>query len=349
MADLENETPFGVLVMPSADRDGMDLLLIVVSAQFELPEPGADDLPLGLSSTQEPPPMAEEYVGEPGQSSIRRDGQSSYTKPATDIYICGEACAPHGDPVTAMNVNIRVGPCGVDLRVHGDRVWERAAALGVRPSDPATFAKMPLVWERAFGGVAKSSTVQRPAFEPRNPIGCGLETDRQDAIGKPVPNIEDPRQPLSSISDRPRPVGVGPIARHWQPRVSYAGTYDDAWKRRRAPLWPLDLNERFFCSAPSYLQASPHLTGGEDVALQGLHPNGLIRFRLPTLRLRSLSHFLDDEPTPRTPILDGVLIETDARRLTMYYRASVPAPLGLVKHRQTSVHVLRPGEDEVLA
>jgi len=347
MADLENETPFGVVVMPSSDREGIDLLLVVVAAQFELPEPGSDDSPLHLAPTQEPPPMVEEYVGEPGQSSIRRDGQSSYTKPATDVYVCGDACAPHAHPVTAMSVNTRVGPCAVDLRVLGDRVWERSATLGVRPSDPAPFVKMPLLWERAYGGVAKSSTVQRPAFEARNPIGCGLETDGKDAIGKPVPNIEDPRQPLTRLTDRPRPVGVGPIARHWQPRASYAGTYDDAWKRRRAPLWPLDLDERFFCSAPSYLQASPHLTGGEAVVLQGLHPDGPIRFRLPTLRLRSLSLFLDDDPTQRTPILDGVLIETDARRLTMYYRASVPAPLGLLKHRQTSVHLLRPGEDEI--
>ncbi len=344
MADVENETPFGVLVMPSSDRDGLDLLLIVVAAQFQLPDPGSHDSPLSLSPTQELPPVVEEYVGEPGQSSVRRDGQSSYTKPATDVYICGEACAPQGKPITTMNVKIRVGPCGVDLRVVGDRVWERAATLGVRPSEPAAFVKMPLVWERAYGGMAKGSTEQRPAFDPRNPIGCGFETDRKDAVGRPVPNIEDPQHLLSSISDRPHPVGLGPVARHWQPRVSYAGTYDDAWKRRRAPLWPLDLDERFFCSAPSYLQASPHLTGGEAVALQGLHPDELIRFRLPTLRLRSLSRFLGD-PILSTPILDGVLIETDIWRLTMYYRASVPAPRSLIKHRGTSLHLLRQSED----
>ena len=207
--------------------------------------------------------MAEEYIGEPGQSSIRRDGQSSYTKPATDIYVCGDACALNGQPVTGMNVNIRVGPCAADLRVQGDRVWLRAATLGVAPSDPMPFVTMPLVWERAYGGVATSSTEQRPAFEPRNPIGCGLETNPDDAIGKPVPNIEHPRQPLKRVTDRPQPVGVGPIARHWHPRVSYAGTYDEAWRRMRAPLWPHDFDERFFCSAPTYLQASPHLTGGE--------------------------------------------------------------------------------------
>jgi hypothetical protein len=342
MADLHNETPFAAVAIPSLDVDGMDLLLIVVAAQFELPEPDYADSRLRLFPKQEPPNMAEEFVGEPGRSSIKRDGQSAYVKPATDVHVRGDAYAPRDKAVTRMDVNIRVGPCAVDLRVWGDRTWTRAG----RPSEPAPFVSMPLVWERAYGGVAASSTERKPAFEARNPIGCGLETSAQDAIAKPVPNIEDPRAPLRQLGDRAQPVGVGPIGRDWQPRVGYAGTYDEAWVRQRAPLWPRDFNERFFCSAPSYLQASPHLSGGEPVALQGLHPDGPISFRLPQLRLASRSHFLDDV-IDRTPVLDGVLIETDVRRLTMYYRAAVPAPLSLVKHRETSLHLLRGDQREI--
>jgi hypothetical protein len=77
--------------------------------------------------------------------------------------------------------------------------------------------------------------------------------------------------------------------------------------------------------------------------LQGLHPDGPIHFRLPMLRFRSVSRFLG-RPMHRTPILDGVLIETDIRRLTMYYRASVSAPHSLIKHRQTSLFLQHAGE-----
>ena len=344
--DFQNHTPFGALVLPSVDRDGMDLLLVVVAAQFQLPDPGYTDARLRLFPTQAPPNMVEEYLGEPGQSSIRRDGQAAYTKPATDIYVSGAACAPHGKPVTRMDVNVRVGPCGIGLRVWGDRVWSRTATLGARPSDPAPFVRMPLVWERAFGGIASSSTPQKPAYEPRNPIGCGLETNVNDAIDRAVPNIEDPRAPLRQPSDRPRPMGVGPIARAWYPRVQFAGTYDEKWTRQRAPMWPFDFDERFFCSAPADLQASPHLTGGEPVALQGLHPDGPMTFSLPMMRLASRSQFLDGA-VDRALVLDGVLIETDVRRLTMYYRAAVPSPLSLVKHRETSLHLLRGNEMEI--
>lgn len=335
--NLENATPFGAVAMPSMDREGRDVLLIVVGAQFVLPAPGNGHPRLQPLPTQEIPSTTDEYFGEPGRSSILREGQSPYTKPATDISIRGSAHAPNGVPVTTMMVNIRVGPCGVDLQVTGDRVWQRALTR-TRPSDPAPFISMPLIWERAYGGVATSSTELRPKFEPRNPVGCGFETDVSDAIGRPVPNIEDPQELLRSVSDRPQPVGTLPLARHWQPRISHVGTYDEGWKRNRAPLWPDDLDLRFFCGAPPYLQASPHLVGGEQVLLQGVHRDGPIRFQLPKLNFSALSLF-ESRRIHSTPIMDGVVLETDKQTLTLFYRAAVPAPMSLVKHVNTRLQI----------
>jgi hypothetical protein len=239
-------------------------------------------------------------------------------------------------------VSIRVGRCAIDLRVSGDRTWRRAVTVGITPTSAEPFVTMPLIWERAFGGVAAGSTEQEPMFEPRNPSGCGFETDPNAAVGKPVPNIEDPRQPIRRVSDRPEPVGVGPVARHWQPRANYAGTYDEAWKRERAPLWPVNFDERFFCGAVPQLQASPHLTGGEAVHLHGLHPDGPIGFALPGVRMVARSRFVD-RLVRTTPTLDGVLIETDTGRLTMYYRATIAAP-SFVKHRETLLRLVEPWE-----
>ena len=343
MPDFENATPFGACTLPSADRDGRDLLLVIVAAHFQLPEPG--DIPgkLRLLENQEPPPLMDEYFAEPGRSSIRREGQIAYTRPATDVYLLGHACAPNATPVTDMVVDIRVGPCALNLQVFGDRVWRPAATIGAVPSAPRPFLRMPLVWERAFGGVAPNSTAQKPVYEPRNPVGCGLHTDLDVALGTPVPNVEDPKHRVSRLPDRPTPAGVAPLARHWQPRVGYAGTYDEVWRRERAPLWPKDFDERFFCSAPSRLQAFPYLKGGEPVVLQGLHSKGPIAFRLPVLRLVTRSSFID-RTVRTTPVLDGVLIDSDALELTMYFRSFVPAPLGLLKHRETLLRLQEPWE-----
>jgi len=343
MADLENATRFGAIAIPSSDRDGRDLLLIVVAARFHLPTPrtsGADLLPVEV---QAPPPRVETYCGEPGQSSVRLEGQAGYTRPATDIYVWGQACAPKARPIERMEVSIQVGPCSTRLCVFGERVWQRSLARGAVPSAPEAFVAMPLVWERAFGGVAPESSEARPLFEPRNPVGCGLRASARDAVDQPVPNIEDPRNLISCLADRPAPLGVGPIARNWQPRLGYAGTYDGAWQRQRAPLWPTDFDERFFCAAPEALQARPHLQGGERVVMEGLHPEGSIAFSLPKLRFITRSRFSDRE-IRRSLILDGVLIDTEIMQLTMYYRGTVEAPLALVKHRETLLRLLEPWE-----
>jgi hypothetical protein len=59
--------------------------------------------------------------------------------------------------------------------------------------------------------------------------------------------------------------------------------------------------------------------------------------------MTSRSRFVDRDARS-TPVLDGVLIETDVKRLTMYYRATVPATLSFIKHRETLLRLLAPWE-----
>jgi hypothetical protein len=345
VANLENTTPFGALAVPSADREGRDLLLIIVAARFLIPEPPETQLGVLPLDRQLPPPLTDSYTGEPGGSSLRVEGQTTYVRPATDIYIWGEACAPHGHRVERLEVRAQVGPCKTRLTVIGDRIWLASPAMGAMASRPRSFLRIPLIWERAFGGVAAGSTQEKPLFEPRNPVGCGFESDAETALGRALPNIESVDHPLRRPGDRPPPVGLGPIARSWQPRLSFAGTYDETWRRERAPLWPDDFDERFFNAAPDWLQARPHLVGGEAVRLDGMHAAGTIKFQLPVLRFVVRSRFTDRELS--LPLqLDGVMIDTVDRELALYFRAAVPAPLGLIKHRRTILRLLQRWEPQ---
>ena len=63
------------------------------------------------------------------------------------------------------------------------------------------------------------------------------------------------------------PAGFGPIARHWEPRVRWAGTYDKRWQRTRKPLLPDDFDDRFHQCAPEDQQVDGGLIGGELVEL----------------------------------------------------------------------------------
>jgi hypothetical protein len=60
---------------------------------------------------------------------------------------------PQAREVTQVDCGFRVGAVQKVVRVFGDRTW----ASHSRPTPPQAFEKMPLVWERAYGGVDRRS------------------------------------------------------------------------------------------------------------------------------------------------------------------------------------------------
>jgi len=164
--------------------------------------------------------------------------------------------------------------------------------MGLSASDALPFESLPLRYEYAFGGTTASGQ------EAHNPVGRGFLRQREEGTGK-APTL-------------PPPCGFGPVARHWQPRRDWAGTYDAAWVERRAPLWPRDFDERFFHAASDGLRASTHLQGGERVVLEGLSPDGPLAFNLPTHRLLARCTFAGRREK-RHMVLDTVLLEPEER------------------------------------
>lgn len=343
MPNLENLTRFKAVDLPSMNKEGEELLLICVAGRFELPPAGRpSQAPPKPSEEQRPPVMEDVYWGEPGASSLRYEGQTAYIRPGTDIYVSGHAWAPGGKPVPELLAAVKVGPCQKGVRVFGTRVWYRGA-LGLKASAPRPFESMPLRYERSFGGVAAASGKEPLAYEPRNPVGMGLYGSVKEAVEQPLPNLEDPLQQISSPTDRVAPAGFGPIARSWQPRLKLAGTYDEAWVEQRAPLWPRDFDPHFFHAASPGLIVSPGLKGGEPVVLSGFSPDGQLAFPLPHYRLLAKSVFRH-RVDRRELALDAVLLEPEARALTLVWRAAVPAHRELVQHEYTVVRELEPWE-----
>lgn len=348
MSFLSNLTPYGAATLPSMGRDGRDLALAITAGRYRLPDPkDPPEQPLALDIEQRPPPLGDVYGGPPERSGLRIEGQTAFVRPATDITVAGHARALHDEPVTKLTVTVRVGRCAQQALVVGDRVWGVGLTLrGLKMSPPLPFVTMPLVWERAFGGSVYDDNGELVANEPRNPVGRGLFRNSEAASGQLLANVEDLRSPIQGPQDRPAPVGFGPVARWWQPRAGYAGTYDDAWVRDRAPLWSEDFDERFFCAAPAPLQAAPHLRGGEAVYLEGLHRDGPMRFRLPAPRMvvRFRFNALD---VRRAMIMDAVIIEPDTGHLTLIHRATAPAVPSISAHRETVIRHIEDWEDLV--
>jgi hypothetical protein len=318
---LDNRTRFAVDDFLLWDRQGCEVLVTCVAGRFELPPAGRPTpQPLSVSEEQRPPPPADVYWGAPERSSLRVEGQRVYTRPGTDVYVSGHAWAPRGRAAREGLVGVRVGACRKVARVWGPRVWRRGV-LGVTPSAAEAFEKVPLRWELGAGG----------ASEPANPVGCGLYASASAAVDQPLPRLEDPEQLLENPTLRVAPVGFGPVARHWQPRRAYAGTYDARWVESRAPLWPEDFDERFFQAAAPGLNAAEGLRGGEAVVLEGLHPDGRREFLLPCVHLRVEGRFRRRVET-RALTLDAVHLEGDDGTVTLLWRAAIPVHRELAEY-----------------
>jgi len=333
MWQVENRTPFAADRGWVRDRNGAEIWLVALKCTFDIHPDGSTD----ISDEQPAVLQMPEYHGEPGKSSVKCESDIVMTKTTTDIVVVGHAYAPGGSATTHMDAGFRVGPVQKLLSISGDRIWE---TLG--PSEPQAFIKMPLVYERAYGGVDSRSSHPERDWEWRNPVGTGFAVTRENAKGLAVPNIEYPGELLGSWDDRPRPAGFGPIEGHWQPRVSFAGTYDDHWMQTRQPLLPEDFDDRYFQCVPADQQAPGFLRGGEAVALRGLTANGRLDFALPRVFPSFETHFFDGtRERHKNRKLHSIILEPDYPRVSIVWHSALPCHFKVQKLEHTVVTLKR--------
>jgi len=317
--ELANKTQYAAKMALLQDRDGRDLLVVIVKCTFSL-NGNSDPIP---AQEQVPVQMTDSFYGEPGKSSVLYESDLAPHKAGTDIVMLGNAYAPKG-VARELDVSLRVGPLSKVCRVFGNRRWRKMLGQ-MSISDPEPFDRMPLVYERAFGGADLSSPDEtQHDSEKSNPVGCGfvavksnLEVDQL-----PLPNIEDPKVLIKSPQDRPKPAGFGFIGRHWHPRISYAGTYDRKWNEDRSPLLPLDFDERYYNGAHPDLISGRYLQGGEPVDIVNASPQGNLRFSLPGTRPGIEMVLTSLDRTRLEPVFDTLVLEPDRSRVIMTWRAS---------------------------
>jgi hypothetical protein len=269
------------------------------------------------------PCLADEHHGEdPATSSIRRPSDLAPYKPGTDVILVGHA---HGQnpSATFVDVTLRVGNLQKIVRAHGLRALQLASfgGLSAGPARPLR-EPVPLRWELAYGGVDRSDP-ERPIAEPKNPLGRGFAKNGKALVGQPAPQLEDPARPFGGRD--PVPASFGALHRHWQPRVSFAGTYDDAWMETRMPILPRDFDDRYHVTAPPDQWSLRPLFSDDPIELLGATEEGALRARLPRISPRFRA--LVDGATKELPThLDTIFIDADARRVELTHRASVRLP-----------------------
>jgi len=181
-----------------------------------------------------------------------------------DLVVVGHAVV--SEPVTSLLAMVRVGDFSRQVLVSGDRVWVTSGDGHLVPSAPRPFSEMPMDWSRAFGGTA--TLMGEPVPFPLNPKGIGFHASAEEAVGKPLPNLEDPAQRIQRWDDRPLPVSWWPV----QDSVSWQLTtwvMERAARGEAAPdpdMLDAKMLECFPTPSPPSM-VMPGLSGGERVSI----------------------------------------------------------------------------------
>jgi uncharacterized protein YjbI with pentapeptide repeats len=259
--------PLAVASFPWQIVPPQPALIVIVKASFDLvagaaAEPRAEaDVPTG-----------DVHHGDDASASLRYPSDYAVRKPRADVIVNGTAHAP-GGKASAMEAGFRFGEPGAGgferrIAVLGDRVWGP-----ISPSEPQPFERIPLRFERAFGG----------GGDARNPYGRGRGAGPDGR--RALPNLERQRALIKSPSDAPEPACFGALPYVWRAGRARTGTYDAVWLARYWPYFPPDFDYAYFQQAPPEQQLA-RIAGDERWDAWGMRPEGAIGGELPGLRVQ---------------------------------------------------------------
>lgn len=343
LPDVSNRTSYPSQYFQMLDVQGEPFHVVVSRVTYDMTRADAAGNLL-LAETQTPLVESDEFAGPINASSVQQESDFAPFKPNCDLlFLHANACAPEGRPARRWSVGVRVGTWTKRLTVTGPRVMERTLSGAWRLDLPSLTTAVPIRYELAWGGRCRWPIEVSDGAEPdmdtyafTNPLGRGFVDvqwlKRSRIADMDAPQIEPFDQPFTAsaadVSNYPV-AGLGAVARWWQPRVSKAGTYDEAWKRHRWPNLPLDFDFGYWNSAP-HDQQIPYPVGGEDVMLVGLHELGDIQFSLPRPGLNLLLHLSAGVPAFKRMHTDTVIFDMRAQQVIMVQRAVVPAKAGVI-------------------
>lgn len=314
MLQIKNTTPFVADVNLFPNPQGVDTLYPVIKATFNVV-----DGRITIADQQMNLVKSDQYFGDPSSSSIKQIGDYHPAKPCSDVFVFGDCIIADGAAAVSCDVDVEIGTLKKSLRVFGDRYWDRG-----RISTPEMFDHLPLVYERAFGGVVRSEANLVEVPYPANPAGLGFAGGRdiEQMNDQPLPNIEDPSCLIEHTTDEPIPAGFAPIAPFWSSRSEHAGSYDERWQVERAPFLPLDFNEKFFQCASKGLIYDGFLNGNEPVMVSNMRHQGLWCFTLPDASIECLVKWRND--LINVPLnLESVSLYPNSSSLVMVWRGAL--------------------------
>lgn len=224
--------------------------------------------------------------------SLRAASDMAPRRDRVDVLFSGSAHAPNGAAAVMVPVRLAI--------FDGDRA---ALDKSLVAHDVSGFQRMPIVYERAFGGMQ----------HPDNPVGSA------------APTLLDPTDPK-------RTAGLGPIARSWLSRRRLLGDTPRSRVEGASIDVPAGFDWAYFQVAPRDQQMDA-LRGDEQIVLEGLNPTSpVVKMRLPSARAFARVYGLSAhglaEGRPIPLVADTLHIDGDEQTISIVWRRAFPLPSG---------------------
>lgn len=234
-------------------------------------------------------------------------GDFVYKRGGADIFVFGKAIAPGNKPIRQMQVSVFLkDKIDHTIAVFGNRVWE-GGFLGLSMSPPEPFTEMPLSLQNSFGGSDEWDGLQIPS--PTNPAGKGFIWKKENAVGKSLPNIENPGNLISSWKDKPAPTGVVPT-----------GFCEERIMKSTNPNEKIEnfINPVFYNTA-FYPMIASEIIPGEQIIISGVSAKGDYLVEIPDTSV-SIDLQFGENHFARNFYIDQVGIEPQKNRAFITYK-----------------------------
>jgi hypothetical protein len=238
-------------------------------------------------------------------ASLMRGSDLALLVPRPEVVVVGSAHAAPGRELSQTTVRLAVQRDNTMLiNKRLEILGERRARPGQEPPSPASFTSMPIMYERAFGGIASRE----------NPVGVGMAVDADGLLT--LPNVV-PAQGGAS------PAGFGPIPSAWPIRQKRRGSM--SWSNANSAAdveVPADFDDAYYQTAPAD-QQTQEIRGGDLIAIVNMHPDiPMLRTYLPKGRGVAMAQTARGDRLPLTLRIDTVHLEPDAMRAEIVFRGA---------------------------
>lgn len=251
-----------------------DYIVVVVKGTFDL----IHNSVCQEAQNQLPVFMSDQHYGDPQTTSTKVESDYVTFKPKTDVILLGKGYAPNETSTDAFDVSVSINGNKKTIQVTGNRHWIENGS-NLIPSEITEIYSIGLKFENAFGGkdpLADQEQENPLPFSKKNPVGKGYYVAKDNAVGKPLANLEDPANLIVEWSDKPDPKCFAWCGKSWTPRIEKAKDVENS-----APDLPADFDWEFNNGASTDLILHPYLSGDEVIELTNCETSGTFKFILP--------------------------------------------------------------------